>query len=147
LKVKSNKIRESIVTHSDNETRELGYQLGKTLRKGDIVAFIGSLGSGKTCMIQGICRGIGFWGRVTSPSFLLLNEYDGPVTIYHMDLYRIGDIKELEQLGWEEYFYNTGICLIEWAEKAGALLPDKRINVFLSFVKNYPICREITIVR
>ena len=124
---------------------ELGVRLAGELAPGDTVALNGDLGAGKTCLIQGICRGLGVQDWVNSPTFILINEYRGraDVPIYHFDLYRIQAPEELEDLGAEEYFSSAGICLIEWAERAAALLPPQRVEVELAWVADQ--VRRITI--
>lgn len=128
--------REEHLSHSPEETRALGERLGRQLLPGEVVAFSGELGSGKTCMIQGVCAGLEVEDAVNSPTFILINEYAGraggrPVSVYHFDLYRLRNQAELEALGAEEYFYGQGICLIEWAERACAALPPRRREVVL----------------
>jgi len=125
-------------THSPDETQALGQALGATLKPGAVVAFRGDLGSGKTCMIQGICQAFQVHDYVTSPTFILIHEYGGkraerPVPIYHFDLYRLNGEEDLEALGAEEYFYGDGVCLVEWAERAGGLLPLDRVDVALEY--------------
>ena len=125
-----------ITTHSALETQELGRELGRGLEPGELVAFRGDLGSGKTCMIQGICQALEVADYVTSPTFILINEYAGQfrgqyLPVYHFDLYRLRGADELEDLGAEEYFYGRGICLIEWAERADGLLPEGCREVWL----------------
>ncbi len=125
-----------ITTHSALETQELGRELGQGLEPGELVAFRGDLGSGKTCMIQGICQALEVADYVTSPTFILINEYAGQLRgqylpVYHFDLYRLSGAGELEDLGAEEYFYGQGICLIEWAERAEGLLPEGCSEVWL----------------
>jgi len=127
---------EEHLSFSPEETRALGEELGRRLRPGEVVAFSGDLGAGKTCMIQGVCAGLGVEDQVNSPTFILIGEYAGQVggrvvPIYHFDLYRLRGEKELEALGAEEYFYNQGICLIEWPERAGSALPPRRREVTL----------------
>lgn len=129
----------SVVTHSAEETRALGAQLARSLGPGDVVALHGELGSGKTCLIQGICAGLGVEGHVTSPTFILINEYRGlrrgvSLPVYHLDLYRLRSTAELEDLGVEEYFYGQGVSLVEWAERAGDLLPPRRREASLEYV-------------
>lgn len=116
-------------TRSAAETRELGRRLARDTRPGDIIALIGTLGSGKTCLTAGICDGLGVRAAVASPTFTLINEYPAPFgTVVHVDLYRIGRREELAELGLEEYFTPRHICLIEWAEKVLDLLPaDARV--------------------
>lgn len=139
------KPRESVLCHSAAATQELGVRLAGELAPGDTVALNGDLGAGKTCLIQGICRGLGVQDWVNSPTFILINEYRGraDVPIYHFDLYRIQAPEELEDLGAEEYFSSDGICLIEWAERAAALLPPQRVEVELAWVADQ--VRRITI--
>jgi tRNA threonylcarbamoyladenosine biosynthesis protein TsaE len=118
-------------TNSAEETRSLGEQLGRQLVPGDVVALVGDLGSGKTCLIQGICRGLGVRAVVNSPSYTIVNEYTGRCPVYHLDFYRLRGRDDLLALGYEEYFYGDGICLIEWAERAVDLLPPQRVEVHL----------------
>ena len=126
-------------TSSPEETKKFGRSLAKQLRTGSVVALIGPLGSGKTVLIQGICSGLGVEKVVTSPSFVIINEYPGklhksPIWIYHFDLYRLENVEEFIKLGYEEYFYGRGITLIEWAEKVGPFLPKKRWKVNLKIL-------------
>ena len=105
------------------------------LAPGDVVAFRGDLGSGKTCMIQGVCEALQVADYVTSPTFILINEYAGrykgrDLPVYHFDLYRLRGADELEELGAEEYFYGQGVCLVEWAERADGSLPDRCCHVW-----------------
>ena len=106
------------------ETQTIGEQIGRQLRQGDLVALIGDLGTGKPCLTQGIARGIGVYSNqiVNSPSYTLINEYDGKIPIYHVDLYRIQNHDELLDLGLDEYMEGNGICIIEWADKLESLL-------------------------
>jgi len=122
----------------------LGRQFSQKLSAGMLVAISGPLGSGKTVLIQGICQGLGMKQLVTSPSFIIINEYPGEkFWVYHFDLYRLKNIQELINLGYLEYFYGKGVCLIEWAEKARELLPENRIEVNLKILSENQ--REITI--
>jgi tRNA threonylcarbamoyladenosine biosynthesis protein TsaE len=133
--------RTETITRSPTQTQELGAALAATLEPGAVVAFRGDLGSGKTCMIQGMCQALKVEDYVTSPTFILINEYGAELNgeklpIYHFDLYRLGGEDELEALGAEEYFYGAGICLVEWAERAGDLLPAKRVEVELEYLRD-----------
>lgn len=119
-----------IETFSENETRALGEQLGKEAAAGGIYTLTGDLGTGKTVFTQGFARGLGIAEHVNSPTFTIVQEYDGGrLPFYHFDVYRIGDIEEMEEIGYEEYFYGDGVCLIEWAELIEELLPLKRTAV------------------
>jgi tRNA threonylcarbamoyladenosine biosynthesis protein TsaE len=121
------------ITQNEKETIELAKTLAKSLKAGDVIALYGELGSGKTCFVKGVAEGLEFKGEVTSPTFVLINEYKGKLPIYHFDCYRLDTLKEFEKLGYEEYFYDDGVCLIEWAEKIRSLLPEKRIDVFINY--------------
>ena len=121
-------------TFSPEETKEFGRALAKALKAGSVVALIGPLGSGKTVLIQGICSGLGVTEFVTSPTFVIINEYPGKFRVYHFDLYRLENIEEFIKLGYEEYFYGEGITLIEWAEKVKTFLPQKRMEINLEIL-------------
>jgi len=110
-------------TRTPAETQTIGEKIGTQLRQGDLVALIGDLGTGKTCLTQGIARGVGVYPNqiVNSPSYTLINEYAGKIPIYHVDLYRLQNHDELLDLGLDEYMEGNGVCIIEWAEKLGSL--------------------------
>jgi len=122
------------VTGSAEETRALGERLSRRLAPGDVVALYGGLGSGKTTLTQGVCRGLGVREVVNSPTFTIVNEYRGRCPVYHLDCYRLEGAEDLVGLGSEEYFYGDGVCLIEWAEKAADVLPARRFDVRLKQV-------------
>lgn len=124
-------IRESrtFTTESREETLDFGAELAQRLGPGSVIALIGDLGSGKTCLTQGICAGLGIKDYVTSPTFTLINEYQGRLQVYHFDFYRIDDSAEVLELGCDEYFYGTGVCIIEWAEKILSHLPEDRMEI------------------
>ena len=120
---------------SPEETRALGKDLAFRLRRGDCVALFGDLGSGKTCLIQGISAGLQVADAVTSPTFILVNEYLGrdgtgaPLPVFHFDLYRLSGSEDLMDLGWDDYFDRGGIYLVEWADRAEDLLPPHTLSV------------------
>lgn len=118
-----------IITKSAQESRELGKKIGRFLLAGDVVALVGELGSGKTTLIQGLAEGIGVSDFVTSPTFILIGEYQGRCPFIHVDLYRLQKIEEIENLGILEYFGRTDIVAIEWAEKMEELLPQNFIKI------------------
>jgi tRNA threonylcarbamoyladenosine biosynthesis protein TsaE len=122
------------VTEDAEETRRLGERLSRRLGPGDVVALFGGLGSGKTVLAQGICWGLGVTGVVNSPTFTIINEYQGRCPVYHLDCYRLEGAADLLELGCEEYFYGQGVCLIEWAERAVEVLPLRRIEAHLEHV-------------
>jgi tRNA threonylcarbamoyladenosine biosynthesis protein TsaE len=119
-----------IETFSAEETKTFGEKIGRSLKPGDIVALTGELGAGKTTLIQGIARGLKINEHVTSPTFTLINEYKGIYPFFHLDLYRLDDPSQIEDLGIEEYFDNKdGIMVIEWAEKLGKLMPNNAMQI------------------
>ncbi len=122
------------ITSDPEETKELGRALAEGLEPGSVVALSGPLGSGKTVLAQGICSGLGVTEFVTSPSFVIINEYPGRIKVYHLDLYRLENTEEFVKLGYEEYFYGNGITLIEWAEKIKTFLPQERMEIDLEIL-------------
>jgi tRNA threonylcarbamoyladenosine biosynthesis protein TsaE len=120
-----------LVTHSPEETQHLGTQIGKLARAGDVILLVGGLGSGKTCLAQGIAWGLGIAEYATSPSFVLIREYQGRLPLYHIDFYRLDRIEEVIDLGLEDYLCGEGVCVVEWAEKALAALPQEHLLVEL----------------
>ncbi|MEO0080256.1 MAG: tRNA (adenosine(37)-N6)-threonylcarbamoyltransferase complex ATPase subunit type 1 TsaE [candidate division WOR-3 bacterium] len=124
-------------------TVELGRSLGTLLAPGQVVAFYGELGSGKTTMIKGVALGLGVRETVKSPSFVIITEYQGRMPVYHIDLYRITGPQELDALGLDSYLAGSGVCLVEWAERAQNLLPPETIQVRLK-VENQGRNIEIT---
>ena len=119
-----------IETNSAKETFELGKQLGEKAVPGQIYTLNGDLGTGKTVFTQGVAAGLGIKEPVNSPTFTIVQEYeDGRLPFYHFDVYRIGDIEEMEEIGYDDYFFGKGICLIEWAELIEELLPESIIEI------------------
>lgn len=117
-------------TFSAAETHALGKKIGKTAKPGDVYTLVGDLGVGKTVFTQGIADGLGITEPVSSPTFTIVQVYeDGRVPFYHFDVYRIGDIEEMDEIGYEDYFYGNGLCMIEWANLIEEILPDKRYDV------------------
>jgi tRNA threonylcarbamoyladenosine biosynthesis protein TsaE len=126
------------ISHSEAQTRRLGARLGELLQGGDVICLAGELGAGKTCLAQGIGRGLGIEGPITSPSFTLINEYkqeQARLLFYHIDLYRIGEAKEALALGLEEYFYGEGVCIVEWADRAPEALPAEHLWIELRYIE------------
>ena len=103
-------------TESAAQTEALGRELGAKLRPGSVVAFRGGLGMGKTAFTRGLAQGLGCTGRVTSPTFTIVNEYDGPTPLFHFDMYRLPDADALFDIGWEDYLDRGGVCAVEWSE-------------------------------
>lgn len=117
------------ISHSEAQTRRLGARLAPLLNPGDVLALVGELGSGKTRWAQGVCRGLKVTDVVNSPTFTLVNEYEGRWPIYHIDLYRLNDTADILTIGLEDYLYGAGITLIEWANRASEMLPAEHLVV------------------
>ena len=119
-----------IETNSASETLALGEKLGKAAKPGQIYTLNGDLGVGKTVLTQGFAKGLGITEAVNSPTFTIIQEYEsGRMPFYHFDVYRIGDIEEMEEIGYDDYFYGNGICLIEWANLIEEILPEQIIEI------------------
>lgn len=112
------------VSHSAEETEAFGEALAARLRPGDVVAYRGGLGMGKTAFTRGLARGLGCTGRVSSPTFTIVNEYDGPLPLFHFDMYRLEDAGDLFDIGWEDYLDRGGVCTLEWSERVEEALPE-----------------------
>jgi tRNA threonylcarbamoyladenosine biosynthesis protein TsaE len=123
-----------LITKSAEETVELGKKIGAFLLPNDVIALTGQLGAGKTTLIQGIAAGIGVKDYVTSPTFIIINEYNGRLPLYHIDLYRLDEGLQIADLGIEEYFARGGVCVIEWAERLKGLLPSGAEQIELEIV-------------
>jgi tRNA threonylcarbamoyladenosine biosynthesis protein TsaE len=135
----------SLTAGTPEETAAAGEALGHTLGAGDVVALYGELGAGKTCFVQGLARGLDVAGHVTSPTFVIVNEYRGRLPVHHVDTYRTGSLAELADLGLLDLMGGDGVTLIEWADKAEPLLPARTIRVRIEGVGDEP--RVITITR
>ena len=117
-------------TRSPEETYELGKKIGQQARSGQVYTLTGDLGVGKTVFTQGVAAGLGITEPVSSPTFTIVQIYEeGRLPFYHFDVYRIGDIEEMEEIGYDDYFFGEGICLIEWAELIEEILPKDRISI------------------
>ena len=117
------------LSHSTQETEAIGEELAQKLRGGDVLAFTGSLGMGKTAFTRGLARGLGCRGRVTSPTFTIVNEYEGRTPLFHFDMYRLGSSDELFDIGWEDYLARGGVCAVEWSENVDDALDEDAIRV------------------
>jgi tRNA threonylcarbamoyladenosine biosynthesis protein TsaE len=125
----------SVITSSTEQTEEVGRVLGTMLEAGDMVCLFGDLGAGKTHFSFGVAQGLQVRDQyITSPTFTFVNEYQGRIPLYHIDLYRLKDPTELESIGFEEYVDSDGATVIEWAERAEEELPDEKLNVYISDV-------------
>lgn len=126
----------NLISANAERTFSIGRILGENLVGGDILALIGDLGAGKTTLTKGIAKGLGVPDnyQITSPTFTLINEYDGNFRLYHFDLYRLQDAHDLQDLCYEEYFYGRGVCVIEWADKIKDLVTDDMITIYFSYL-------------
>ncbi len=118
-------------TTSPQETQALGEALGQAVQPGDLILLRGDLGTGKTCLVQGIARGLGVQEAVRSPTFVLVTQHPGRLMLYHIDLYRLDNPLEVEDLGLDEYIESDGVCVVEWADKAMPLFPQEHLLVEL----------------
>ena len=118
-----------IVSHGPDETREIGRRLGLGAESGDLLLLVGGLGAGKTCLAQGILWGLDVDEYARSPTFVLVAEYPGRLTLYHVDLYRVETADEIPDLGLDEYIFGGGVCVVEWAERAPDVFPDSNLTI------------------
>jgi tRNA threonylcarbamoyladenosine biosynthesis protein TsaE len=123
-----------LTSHSPEETQRLGTELGKLSQAGDVFLLVGNLGSGKTCLTQGIAWGLDVKEYAFSPSFVIVREYHGRLPLYHVDLYRLDHLEEIIDLGLDEYFYGDGVCVVEWADKGMAAMPQENLLITLEHI-------------
>ncbi|MDR2904109.1 MAG: tRNA (adenosine(37)-N6)-threonylcarbamoyltransferase complex ATPase subunit type 1 TsaE [Clostridiales bacterium] len=119
-------------TYTERETRTVARAIAAEARAGGIYCLVGGLGAGKTAFTKGFAEGLSIADDVTSPTFGIINEYDGKLNLYHFDVYRILSIDEMEDTGYEEYFYGDGVCLIEWADMIAALIPENAVWITIT---------------
>ena len=133
-----------ITTHSADETQALGQRLAKRLLPGDVIAYFGDLGAGKTALTRGIAQGLGVTDLVTSPTYTIVNEYlTGRIPLFHFDMYRLGSSDELFDIGWEDYLARGGVCAVEWSENVEDALRDA-IHITIEKDPLEPDTRRIT---
>lgn len=133
-------------SHSEAETEALGARLAAVLSPGDVVAYQGGLGMGKTAFTRGLARGLGYSGRVTSPTFTIVNEYEGGrLPLFHFDMYRLENAGALFDIGWEDYLDRGGVCAVEWSEQVAEALPPGTIRVRIARCPEADDWRAITI--
>ena len=133
-----------MLSNSAGQTRNIGMKLGKLTAAGDVILLVGPLGVGKTCLTQGIARGLGIHEYTASPSFVLVREYQGKLPLYHIDLYRLDRLEEVTQLGLDDYFSGNGVCVVEWADKGWGVLPEEHLLIQMEIVS--PLKRELSFV-
>lgn len=125
-------ITKNIKLDSLEITEKFGEKLGSLLQAGDVICLNGELGAGKTTLTKNIAKGMGIEDYVTSPTFSIINEYYGKLNLYHFDTYRLEDVEEVSYLGFDEYFYGDGVCVIEWADRIAAFLPEEYLEINIS---------------
>lgn len=125
---------ETITLRGLDQTMEFGRALGREAGPGTVIAMTGDLGAGKTTMTKAIAEGLGIGETITSPTFTIVKEYkSGRLPLFHFDVYRIGDIDEMYELGYEEYFFGDGVCVVEWADLIEDLIPDDAVRISISY--------------
>jgi len=125
-----------LISHSPEQTQEFGVRIGELALPGDIFLLVGGLGTGKTCLTQGIAWGLDIKEYVLSPSFVIVRELYGRLPLYHIDLYRLNHTEEIMELGLDEYLYGNGVCVVEWAEKGLSELPSKRLLIQIGYLSD-----------
>ena len=134
------------ISHGEAETEALGCRLANRLSPGAVVAYRGDLGMGKTAFTRGLARGLGFGGRVTSPTFTIVNEYEGTgLPLFHFDMYRLENAGDLFDIGWEDYLDRGGVCAVEWSERVESALPENTVTVTIARCPQEDGWRSITI--
>jgi len=123
-----------VLIRNELDTKDFGRELAKKLKPGDVVALIGELGTGKTTLTKSIAEGLGITGMITSPTFTIVQEYpDGRLPLYHFDVYRLNSPEEMDELGYEEYFFGQGVCVVEWADQIAELIPEGSIMIRIEY--------------
>lgn len=123
------------MSRNPEQTIEIGSDIASKLRPGSVVGLVGPLGAGKTVMVRGICNGLGYDGNITSPTFSIVNIYSGRSEIYHIDCYRLEGIHDLEDIGYETFFFSeTGICLVEWADRVADAIRNDALIVSMEII-------------
>ena len=133
----------TVISSSEQETRELGKRMAGKVTPGTVISLRGSLGAGKTVFAKGFAEGLGITEAIVSPTFTLVQEYDGRLKLYHLDLYRLSGEDEFESMGGEDFLYSDGVALIEWSEKIEDMLPDD--TIFINITINEDLTRSIEI--
>jgi tRNA threonylcarbamoyladenosine biosynthesis protein TsaE len=132
-----------VTSNSPEQTQLLGNYLGELAQEADVFLLTGELGAGKTCLVQGIARGLDVTEYAFSPSFVILREYHGRLPLYHIDLYRLDNVEEVADLGLEDYLYGDGVCVVEWAEKGFQVLPEGNLLIDIRYILGSPTGRSL----
>ena len=134
-----------LLSHSPEDTEDIGARLAEQLEPGAVVAFTGDLGAGKTAFTRGLARGLGIPDRITSPTFTIVNEYEGAIPLFHFDMYRLNGSEDLFDIGWEDYLSRGGVCAVEWSEQVADALPEDAVTVTLARHPDHDGWRIITV--
>jgi len=126
----------NLITHDPEQTQSFGVSIGELALPGDIFLLVGNLGTGKTCLTQGIAWGLNIKEYALSPSFIIVREHQGRLPLYHIDLYRLDNIEEIAELGLDDYLYSNGVCVVEWAEKGLSVLPEEHLLIQISYLSD-----------
>jgi tRNA threonylcarbamoyladenosine biosynthesis protein TsaE len=125
-----------LISHSPEQTQEFGVRIGELALAGDIFLLVGVLGTGKTCLTQGIAWGLNIKEYALSPSFAIVRELQGRLPLCHIDLYRLDHMEEIAELGLDDYLHNSGVCVVEWAEKGLSILPTEHLLIQISYLSD-----------
>jgi len=125
-----------LISHSPEQTQQFGVRIGELALAGDIFLLVGALGTGKTCLTQGIAWGLDIKEYALSPSFVIVRELYGRLPLYHIDLYRLDHIEEIAELGLDDYLYGNGVCVVEWAEKGLDILPAEHLLIQINYLSD-----------
>ena len=126
-----------LIIRNEKDTRDFAYEMAKDLKAGDIVALVGDLGTGKTTLTQYLAKALGIEEYITSPTFNIVSEYhSGTLPLYHFDVYRLCDIEDMYEIGYEEYFFGDGVSIVEWADMVEELIPENAKIIFIDYGEN-----------
>ena len=124
----------NVIIRDETETKKFAIDVAQTLKKGDVIALVGDLGTGKTMLSKYIAEALGITETITSPTFTIVQEYhSGRLPLYHFDVYRVDDIEEMYRIGYEEYFYGEGVCIVEWADIVEEIIPEDAKVIFIEY--------------
>lgn len=124
----------NVIIRDETETKKFATDVAQTLKKGDVIALVGDLGTGKTTLSKYIAEALGITETITSPTFTIVKEYhSGRLPLYHFDVYRVDDIEEMYRIGYEEYFYGEGVCIVEWADIVEEIIPEDAKVIFIEY--------------
>ena len=124
----------NVIIRDETETKKFATDVAQTLKKGDVIALVGDLGTGKTTLSKYIAEALGITETITSPTFTIVREYhSGRLPLYHFDVYRVDDIEEMYRIGYEEYFYGEGVCIVEWADIVEEIIPEDAKVIFIEY--------------